>query len=253
MTKHDGARRARGGGRRPRPRPGSASSASHTTPSRSSTQFKDASLSCQYRTACPASRRSRASATPRDDLALGHRAALRRDRRRRARGARRPPSRTTSCASTCREATATIRYADAGDAAARVAGRRHARRPTTRPLYLYRMTLHRRGRPPPRTTRRASARSSSSRPATGDILPHEHTTPKAKSDRLDLLRATAANLSPIWGLSLADGLSELLDRRTRRRSARGATTTASRHELLAARPTRPRRRPSPRRVVGSRS
>jgi uncharacterized protein (DUF1015 family) len=43
-----------------------------------------------------------------------------------------------------------------------------------------------------------------------DILPHEHTTPKAKSDRLDLLRACRANLSPIWGLSLAKGLTDLL-------------------------------------------
>src|SRR4051794_17831335 len=48
-------------------------------------------------------------------------------------------------------------------------------------------------------------------PGTGDVLPHEHTTPKARSDRLDLLRATTANLSPIWGLSLARGLSKLLD------------------------------------------
>ncbi len=48
-------------------------------------------------------------------------------------------------------------------------------------------------------------------PGTGDVLPHEHTTPKAKSDRLDLLRATTTNLSPVWGLSLATGLSKLLD------------------------------------------
>lgn len=46
-------------------------------------------------------------------------------------------------------------------------------------------------------------------PGEGDILPHEHTTPKAKSDRLDLLRATHHNLSPIWGLSLAPGLTAL--------------------------------------------
>jgi uncharacterized protein (DUF1015 family) len=45
-------------------------------------------------------------------------------------------------------------------------------------------------------------------PGEGDVLPHEHTTPKAKSDRLDLLRATHHNLSPIWGLSLASGLTE---------------------------------------------
>ncbi len=39
------------------------------------------------------------------------------------------------------------------------------------------------------------------------ILPHEETTPKAKTDRLELLRATRANLSPIWGLSPGSGLS----------------------------------------------
>ena len=50
-----------------------------------------------------------------------------------------------------------------------------------------------------------------SAPGTGDILPHEHTTPKAKSDRLQLLTATATNLSPIWGLSLAAGLSSLVE------------------------------------------
>jgi uncharacterized protein (DUF1015 family) len=49
------------------------------------------------------------------------------------------------------------------------------------------------------------------RPGEGDILPHERTTPKARSDRLDLLRATRANLSPIWGLSMATGLSKLLE------------------------------------------
>jgi len=43
-----------------------------------------------------------------------------------------------------------------------------------------------------------------------DILPHEHTTKKAKSDRLDLLRSTRANTSAIWGLSLAKGLTDLL-------------------------------------------
>ncbi|HEY4375625.1 MAG TPA: DUF1015 domain-containing protein [Acidimicrobiales bacterium] len=49
-----------------------------------------------------------------------------------------------------------------------------------------------------------------SEPGQGGILPHEHTTPKAKSDRLDLLRGTRANLSAVWGLSLTDGLSTLL-------------------------------------------
>lgn len=44
----------------------------------------------------------------------------------------------------------------------------------------------------------------------GGVLPHERTTPKAKTDRLDLTRATGANLSPVWGLSLTAGLTDLL-------------------------------------------
>ncbi|MDR2896446.1 MAG: DUF1015 domain-containing protein [Propionibacteriaceae bacterium] len=46
-------------------------------------------------------------------------------------------------------------------------------------------------------------------PAAG-VLPHEQTTPKAKTDRLDLTEATATNLSPVWGLSLATGLTKEL-------------------------------------------
>jgi uncharacterized protein (DUF1015 family) len=46
----------------------------------------------------------------------------------------------------------------------------------------------------------------------GGVLPHERVTPKASTDRLDLTRATQANLSPVWGLSLASGLTALLDR-----------------------------------------
>jgi uncharacterized protein (DUF1015 family) len=44
----------------------------------------------------------------------------------------------------------------------------------------------------------------------GGVLPHERVTPKASTDRLDLTRATRANMSPVWGLSLASGLTELL-------------------------------------------
>lgn len=44
----------------------------------------------------------------------------------------------------------------------------------------------------------------------GRVLPHERTTKKASTDRLDLTRATSANLSPVWGLSLASGLTGLL-------------------------------------------
>ena len=42
------------------------------------------------------------------------------------------------------------------------------------------------------------------------VLPHERTTPKAKTDRLDLTRATRANLSPVWGLSLREQLTDAL-------------------------------------------
>ena len=42
------------------------------------------------------------------------------------------------------------------------------------------------------------------------ILPHENTTPKAKSDRLELIRATQANTSPIWCLSSETGLADAL-------------------------------------------
>ncbi len=40
-----------------------------------------------------------------------------------------------------------------------------------------------------------------------DVLPHEQTTPKAKTDRLDLTRSTNTNLSAVWGLSLAPAVS----------------------------------------------
>jgi uncharacterized protein (DUF1015 family) len=49
-------------------------------------------------------------------------------------------------------------------------------------------------------------------PGADDVLPHERTLPKAKSDRLSLLRAMRVNVDPIWGLSLAAGLTRhLLD------------------------------------------
>jgi uncharacterized protein (DUF1015 family) len=53
-------------------------------------------------------------------------------------------------------------------------------------------------------------------PESGDagVLPHERTLPKAKSDRLALLRAMRVNVDPIWGLTLGEGLSRLLDRST---------------------------------------
>ena len=76
-------------------------------------------------------------------------------------------------------------------------------------LYVYRMS---RPDEPGRTasTTGVLGALALSPPGEGGILPHEHTTPKARSDRLDLLRATRVNLSPIWGLSPAAGLTDLL-------------------------------------------
>ena len=90
-----------------------------------------------------------------------------------------------------------------------MARRRHPR--GRRPALVHDLPhgLHRRPRtagPHPRRHRCAHP----ARPGEGEILPHEETTPKAKSDRLDLLRGTSANLSPIWGLSLTKGLTDLL-------------------------------------------
>ncbi len=42
------------------------------------------------------------------------------------------------------------------------------------------------------------------------LVPHEHTLPKARRDRLALLRATRANLDPIWCLAGEPAASELL-------------------------------------------
>ena len=70
-------------------------------------------------------------------------------------------------------------------------------------LYPYAMTA-----PDGRSTTGVIGALALSEPGPGsDVLPHEQTLPKPKSDRLDLLRATRANLSPIWGLSLAAGLT----------------------------------------------
>ncbi len=49
----------------------------------------------------------------------------------------------------------------------------------------------------------------------GVVLPHEHTFPKAKADRLALLRATRANTSPVFGLVGTWALGTTLDSLTR--------------------------------------
>ena len=74
-------------------------------------------------------------------------------------------------------------------------------------LYPYRMT-DRSGRA---TTGVIGALGLADPGEESDILPHEQTLPKPKSDRLDLLRATRANLSPIWGLSMAVGVTATFD------------------------------------------
>ena len=48
-------------------------------------------------------------------------------------------------------------------------------------------------------------------PGDNDVLPHERTLPKAKSDRLALLKAMRVNVDPIWGLTLGTGLTALVD------------------------------------------
>jgi uncharacterized protein (DUF1015 family) len=68
-------------------------------------------------------------------------------------------------------------------------------------------------------------------PGQDDVLPHERTLPKAKSDRLALLRAMRVNVDPIWGLSLGTGLTaSLADARP---LAACVDTDGVRHELAA--------------------
>lgn len=77
-------------------------------------------------------------------------------------------------------------------------------------LYVYRMGY----RDPagrPRQTTGVIGALELSEPGAGEILPHEHTTPKDKADRLQILRSCRANLSPIWALAPAPGLSALCE------------------------------------------
>lgn len=76
-------------------------------------------------------------------------------------------------------------------------------------FYLYRMDYTSGLGHPAQTTGVIGALELST-PGSADVLPHEQTTPKAKSDRLEMLRSCRSNLSPIWGLSLAAGLTDLL-------------------------------------------
>jgi len=74
-------------------------------------------------------------------------------------------------------------------------------------LYAYRMTP-----PHGRPTNGVIGALGIDDESAGSIRLHEQTLPKAKSDRLDLLTATRANLSPIWGLSLDTGLTKTFQR-----------------------------------------
>ena len=76
-------------------------------------------------------------------------------------------------------------------------------------LYVYRMGFTDDAGRPRRMTGVVGALTLS--PPGEDVLPHERTMGKAKNDRLDLLRSVRANLDPIWMLSAASGLSELLE------------------------------------------
>lgn len=71
-------------------------------------------------------------------------------------------------------------------------------------LYRYRMTLPDGGHA---TTGVIGALGIE--PPGDEVIPHEQTLAKDETDRLELIRAARANLSPIWGLSLTEGLSAL--------------------------------------------
>ena len=77
-------------------------------------------------------------------------------------------------------------------------------------FYVYRMGFRDEAGQPRQTTGVIGALELAP-PGEAGVLPHERTMGKPKHDRLNLMRACRANLSPIWGLSLADGLTELCE------------------------------------------
>ncbi len=74
-------------------------------------------------------------------------------------------------------------------------------------FYAYRMTT-----PGGRATNGVIGGLGIDEQSAAETFPHELTLSKPRSDRLDLLRATRANLSPIWGLSLSPGLTKTFQR-----------------------------------------
>ncbi|HJW49297.1 MAG TPA: DUF1015 domain-containing protein, partial [Candidatus Limnocylindria bacterium] len=65
----------------------------------------------------------------------------------------------------------------------------------------------------------------------GVVLPHELTFPKAKADRLELLRATRANTSPVFGMFADDGGLMRSIGEAARTPAGEATIATERHRL----------------------
>jgi uncharacterized protein (DUF1015 family) len=77
-------------------------------------------------------------------------------------------------------------------------------------LYVYRMSFTDETGAPRRMTGVVGALELSPLDAE-EVIPHEKTMQKAKSDRLDLLRAVRANLDPVWALSPSPELSTLFE------------------------------------------
>ena len=76
----------------------------------------------------------------------------------------------------------------------------------------------------------------------GMIRPHERTHPAAKEDRLRLMRATRANLSPIFSLYRRSGRGRLVGARARHRvRAVGRGHRRRRHRAPSLARRRPRR------------
>lgn len=77
-------------------------------------------------------------------------------------------------------------------------------------LYVYRMSFTDEAGTPRRMTGVIGALELSPLDAE-EVVPHEKTMKKAKSDRLEILRAVRANLDPVWALSPSPELSPLFE------------------------------------------
>ena len=161
-------------------------------------------------------------------------------RRRRRAGGPRPAQHRPRRRAPGRRRTATRRR---GATLRRVARRRACWSPTT--ARRSRSTACASPTPPasPATSSACSAGWRSSTRAPAACCPTSARRPKASTDRLDLTRATTANLSPVWGLSLAAGLTALLAEagragRRRHRRRRRARRRAGRPTPTASPPSR---------------